>query len=81
MPTLADYFKENRYQAKYEFGARVIGKWNKIPFVGTIYGDSVISDIDGPRLTIHLDLPLKYKGKYHNILFVNHKEVKISQYK
>ncbi len=81
MVSMADYFKQERYQPKYEFGTRVIGKWNKIPFVGTIYGDSVISEAEGPRLTIHLDLPLKHKDKYHNILIVKHKDVTLSLYK
>lgn len=78
---MADYFAKERYQPKYEFGTRVIGKWNKIPFVGTIYNDSIISDVEGPRLTIHLDLPLKYKDKYHSILVVKHKDVSIQLYK
>ena len=81
MPSLADYFKENRYQPKYAFGTRVIGKWNKIPFVGTLYTDSVISEAEGPRYTIHLDLPLKFKDKYYNYLIVKHKEVTLSLYK
>lgn len=81
MPSMAEYFKVNRYQPKYEFGTRVIGKWNKIPFVGTIYGDSVVSELEGPRYTIHLDLPLKYDGKYHTILVVKHNDVKLSLYK
>ena len=76
MPSLKEYFEKNRYQPKYEFGTRVFAKWNKIPFVGTIYGDSVISDIQGPRLSISLDLPLKYQDKIYTMLFVSHKDIK-----
>jgi hypothetical protein len=81
MGTLAEYFEKNRYKAKYQFGERVIGKWHKIPFVGTIYSDNVVNEMDGPRLSIHLDLPLKYKNKTYNILTVLHKEVTIASYK
>lgn len=73
---LADYFARNRYQAKYEFGARVFGKWNKIPFIGTIGTDSVVSELEGPRLTVTLDLPIMYQGQRHNVIIVKHKDVK-----
>lgn len=76
MPSLKEYFEKNRYQPKYEFGTRIFAKWNKIPFVGTIYGDSVISEVNGPRLSISLDLPLKYKDTVYTILFASHKDIK-----
>lgn len=76
MASLAEYFKANRYQAKYDIGDRVIGKWNKIPFVGTVGNDTLISEIEGPRVSVHLDLPIKYKDKVYTILFVKHKDIK-----
>ena len=76
MPSLADYFAKERYQPKYEFGTRVFGKWNKIPFAGTIYGDSVINEIEGPRLTIDLDLPIKFKDTVYTRIVDTHKNVK-----
>ena len=39
---LAEYFAKNRYVAKYAMGDRVIGKWNGIPFVGSVGNDTVI---------------------------------------
>lgn len=81
MPSLADYFEKNRYNSKYEFGSRVFGWWNKIPFVGTIYGDSVVNEEQGPIVRINLDLPLKHNNKYHYWLVVPHKEVKLKAYK
>lgn len=77
MASLIDYFDQNRYKAKYEFGTRVFGKWNKIPFIGTVGQDSVISEIEGPRLLIHVDLPIMYEKKLHNIIIVKHKDVKL----
>ncbi len=73
---LAEYFAKNRYQAKYSIGDRVIGKWNKIPFVGSVGNDTVISEIDGPRVSIHLDLPLKYKDVVYTVIIVKHKDIK-----
>lgn len=76
MGNLADYFARNRYQAKYEIGDRVTGKWNKIPFVGTVGNDTLVNEIEGPRVSVHLDLPIKFKGKVHTILFVKPKDIK-----
>lgn len=76
MANLSDYFANNRYQSKYEFGTRIFAKWNKIPFVGTIYGDGVISEIEGPRLTISLDLPIKFENKVYYSIIASHKDVK-----
>ncbi len=76
MASLAEYFAANRYKAKYDIGDRVIGKWNKIPFVGTVGNDTLINELEGPRISIHLDLPIKYKDQIYNIIFVKHKDVK-----
>lgn len=74
---LAEYFKVNRYDPKYYIGDRLIGKWNKIPFVGTVGNDTLINEEEGPRISIHLDLPIKYKEKWHYIIIVKHKDVKV----
>lgn len=74
---LAEYFKANRYDPKYYIGDRLIGKWNKIPFVGTVGNDTLINEDEGPRISIHLDLPIKYKEKWHYIIIVKHKDVKV----
>ena len=76
MGSLADYFSRNRYQAKYSIGDRVSGKWNKIPFVGTVGNDTLVSELEGPRVSVHLDLPIKFKDKVHTILFINPKDIK-----
>lgn len=77
MGTLAEYFAANRYKGKYNMGDRVFGHWNKIPFVGTVGNDSVVNEIEGPRVSVHLDLPIKYKDVVHNILIVKHKDIKL----
>ena len=76
MSNMARYFEANRYQAKWGMGDRVIGKWNKIPFVGTVGNDRQLNDRDGPEVTIHLDLPIKYQDRVHHIIVVKHKDIK-----
>jgi hypothetical protein len=76
MGNQTDYFNRIGYVGKYQIGDRVFGKWNKIPFVGTVGNDRKINDRDGPEVTIHLDLPIKYNGQIHNIIVVKHKDVK-----
>lgn len=75
--SLAEYFSKNRYQPKYNIGDRVFGHYKKAPFVGTVGNDTLISELDGPRISVHLDLPLKLDGKVHTLLFVKHKDIKL----
>lgn len=69
-----EYFERIGYQPTYWIGDRVFGRWNKIPFVGTVGNDTVI-DNTGPRISIHLDLPIKYEGVLRNIIIVKHKDI------
>ena len=74
--TLTEYFRSIAYKHTYDIGNRVEGKWNGIPFVGSVGNDRFVNEDDGPEVTIHLDLPIMYKGKRHNILIVKHKQIK-----
>lgn len=76
MSNLARYFESTAYKAKWEIGDRVTGKWNRIPFVGTVGNDRLISDVVGPEVTVHLDLPIKHNNKIHNVIIVKHKDIK-----
>ena len=76
MGNQSDYFERIGYRPTYFLGDRVFGKWNKIPFIGTVGNDTKINDIEGPRISIHLDLPIKYKDVIRNIIFVKHKDIK-----
>ena len=62
MVGLAEYFKANRYTSTWEMGERVFGYYNSIPFIGSVGNDTLISEEEGPRVSIHLDLPID--GKY-----------------
>jgi len=76
MGNQTDYFNRIGYKPKYWIGDRVFGHWNKIPFIGSVGNDTVINEIEGPRISIHLDLPIKYKDKIHNVIIVKHKDIK-----
>jgi hypothetical protein len=70
--SLAEYFaKLERYTPKWEYGTRVFGHWNKIPFVGMI-----VTDRQKDHIVIHSDLPIKFEDKIHNIVIVKHKDIK-----
>ncbi len=75
MSNLADYFERIAYKPTWLIGDRIYGKWNKIPFIGSVGNDSCV-DGQNPRVSVHLDLPIKYKDKVYNILFVEHKDIK-----
>ncbi len=76
MASLTEYFSKNRYHPKYFLGDRVFGYWNKIPFIGTVGNDTVINEVEGPRISIQLDLPIKYKDEIKNVIIVKHKDIK-----
>lgn len=76
MGTLTDYFAKNAYKHTYDIGDRVEGKWNGIPFVGSVGNDRLVDLDRGPEVTIHLDLPIKHDDKIHRILIVKHKDIK-----
>jgi hypothetical protein len=76
MSGLAEYFEQNRYKPKYFIGDRVQGTWNGIPFRGTVGNDTLINEIEGPRISVHSDLPIKYNGTYHTVIIVKHKDIK-----
>ncbi len=75
MGNLADYFERNAYKPKYFLGDRVYGKFNGVPFIGTVGNDRVVS-LAGPEITVLLDLPIKYKDEIKNVIIVKHKDIK-----
>jgi hypothetical protein len=76
MGNLAEYFAANRPKAVWHIGDRVFGQWNKIPFIGTVGNDNMISELEGPRVSIFLDLPIKHQDKVYEIIFVKQKDIK-----
>lgn len=76
MGNQTDYFERIGYRPEYYIGDRVIGKWNRIPFVGTVGNDTMINNIEGPRISIHLDLPIKFENVVYNVIIVKHQDIK-----
>ena len=74
MGNQTDYFERIGYLAKYQIGDRVFGRWNSIPFVGTVGNDRVI-DKTGPQVTIHLDLPIRFEQQVRNVIVVKHRDI------
>jgi hypothetical protein len=72
----SDYFKANGYKHTYDLGDRIFGRWNGIPFIGSVGNDRYVNDLDGPEITVHLDLPIKHNDVIRNIIIVKHKDVK-----
>lgn len=76
MSSLAEYFAKHRPKPVWDMGDRVFGYWNKIPFIGTVGVDNMVSEIEGPRVSIFLDLPILHEGKIYNIIQVKQKDIK-----
>jgi hypothetical protein len=77
MGNQTDYFNRIGYKSVYSIGDRIKGKWNGIPFVGTVGNDTLINHEEGPRISVHLDLPIKYGDKLHNFIIVKHDAVTV----
>jgi hypothetical protein len=76
MANQTDYFNRIGYKPIWHLGDRVFGHWNKIPFIGCVGNDTVISQLEGPRISIHLDLPIIFDKKIYNVIIVKHKDIK-----
>lgn len=76
MGNQTDYFNKIGYKPTYFIGDRVFGRWNKIPFIGTVGNDTVISEEEGPRISIFLDLPIVIDNNPRSVIIVKHKDVK-----
>ena len=75
MSSLTDYFKQNGYRATYTIGDRVRGHWNQIPITGTVGNDRLVSEVTGPEITVHLDLPVQHQGHVHTFVIAKHADI------
>ena len=76
MGNIAEYFEKNRYKPTWFIGDRVFGYYKKIPFIGTVGNDTVVSELEGPRVSVHLDLPIKVDKEYKTFIITKPKELK-----
>ena len=76
MGTLTDYFNKIAHKATWEIGDRVQGKWNGVPFIGTVGSETLVDPDFGPRVTVMPDLPIRYESKNHNVIVLKPKDLK-----
>lgn len=76
MGNQTDYFNQIGYKPRYFIGDRVFGHYQKIPFIGTVGNDTMISEIEGPRISVQLDLPMKTRDGIRSIIIVKHKDIR-----
>lgn len=76
MANYAEYFERVSYKPTWSIGDRVFGRYNKIPFIGTVGNDTLISELEGPRVTVHLDLPMRIDNYDHSFIIVKPKDLK-----
>jgi hypothetical protein len=73
---LAEYFEQNRPRPRYSFGDRVEGVYQGIPYVGTAYGDNMVNELEGARVSIHLDLPMKLGSEWVSYIRVSYDDIR-----
>ena len=74
MANYAEYFAArdaDKPKPKFNYGDRVFGYWNKIPFIA-----SVIREED-KNVLVQTDLPVKHEEQLHNILKLARMDVKL----
>jgi hypothetical protein len=77
MASLTDYFEKTIPKPKYQFGDRVDGVYQGVPFVGTVGTDNIRNLEEGPMVTVSLDLPLKTADSLHmTFIRVKYKDIK-----
>ena len=77
MGNQTDYFNKIGYKHTYNIGDRVFGRWNKIPFIGSVGNDRLVNEIDGPEVTVHLDLPIYLDNRNFYVIIVKHSNIKL----
>ena len=77
MSTLTEQFAKDAYKPKYFIGDRVFGRYNKIPFVGTVGNDrNKVGGDPNPEVIVHLDLPIVLTEQVYYVIIVKHKDIK-----
>ena len=76
MGNYKDYFHRVAHQPKYFLGDRVFGRWNRIPFVGSVGNESRMGEEAEPVVSVLLDLPLQYQDRVYNVITVHPRVLK-----
>ena len=75
MGNLAEYFARQAYQHKYALGDRVRGRYQGVPFAGTVMIDNRLNPDDGAFVIVDLDLPIRLDGRAVNMIKVTHTDL------
>jgi len=70
--TLTSYFEDKAKdlpKPKYLIGDRVFGRYENIPFIGSVLGDT------NKRVKVQLDLSFKYNDKVVNFVEVEYNQI------
>jgi hypothetical protein len=65
MANYAEYFAArdaDLLKPKYNYGDRVFGHWNKIPFIAMVVRE------ENKQVLVHTDLPIRFEEANHSIL-------------
>lgn len=76
MGNYENYFRRIAHQPKYFLGDRVFGRWNRIPFVGSVGNESRIGEESEPVVSVLLDLPIQYQDRVYNVITVHPRVLK-----
>jgi hypothetical protein len=76
MANYSEYFGRVGYHAQWHLGDRVHGRYQGTPWQGTVGCDTLVSLEAGPRVTVHLDLPMKIEGEYLTMIIVKPQDLK-----
>jgi hypothetical protein len=74
MANYAEYFAARDAdlpKPKYNYGDRVFGHWNKIPFIASVIRE------EHKTVLVQTDLPVMYEEQTHNILKLSRADVKL----
>ena len=75
MNNYVKYFESVTYKPKYYLGDRVRGKYNNVPFAGSVAIDNMIDTDEGPFIIVQLDLPINIGTAFVNMIKVTHKDL------
>jgi hypothetical protein len=74
MISQTEWFLANRYMGPRQLGERVTGVFQGVRWVGSLGNDRVVSELEGPMVTITLDLPFRVNHQTYNILVIKSQE-------
>ena len=75
MGNIAEYFARQAYQHRYALGDRVRGRYQGVPFAGTVMIDNCVNPDDGAFVIVDLDLPIRVDSRVMNMIKVTHADI------